>query len=116
MVEGSTMAVNGRKRQGIEIYVDVLRAIHKANRSGGRLNLYRIERDTGLAHERLVRYLSNLENLELIENGLMLTSKGYQFLVDMSSKVIPVLRQYRLWPEETQSARALLAFPVDGSI
>lgn len=35
----------------------------------------------------------------MVEKDLRLTPKGYRFLVDMSSRVLPVLIEYSLWTD-----------------
>ncbi len=85
------------RRLRIQIYADVLRAIHSTHRSGERVSLYRIECVAGLTHTRLQDLLGDLHRLGLLDGGLTITERGYAFLADVSGKVIPVLRKYELW-------------------
>ncbi len=85
------------RRLRIQIYADVLRAIHSTTKNGERLTPYRIEREAALTHTRLRRSLRELENVGLVDETGHVTPKGYGFLVDVTSKVAPTLRKYGLW-------------------
>ena len=58
--------------------------------------MYRIERSVGLTHVRLRAVLWDLSNLGMLNGGMQITGKGYEFLSDFSSKVIPTLQKYGL--------------------
>lgn len=66
----------------MEIYNDILSAL-KEELYHGEARPTRVQLKGNLAYDRLTRYLSELENLELITNNpLALTQKGRDFLQD----------------------------------
>jgi len=69
------------------------------NRRGARISLYAVERASGLPYSRLTTHLSKLRAAGLVENGLGITLKGYEFLEDIVGKVAPLLAKYDLWNE-----------------
>lgn len=94
---GIALAATEVRRLKIQIYRDILLAIHAANRTGDPVNFYHIERKAGLPYSRLKPLLTEMEAIGLVARGFVVTSKGYRFLEDVSNKVAPVLRQYGLW-------------------
>jgi predicted transcriptional regulator len=70
------------KRNKMEIYSDILSAL-KQELSYGEARPTRIQSKSNLAYDRLTRYLSELENQEMITSDpLTLTQKGRDFLQD----------------------------------
>lgn len=70
------------KRNRMEIYSDILSAL-KQEQSYGEVRPTRIQSKSNLAYDRLTRYLSELENQEMITSDpLALTQKGRDFLED----------------------------------
>ena len=66
----------------MEIYNDILRAI-KAELTNGEAKPTRVQTLSNLAYDKLVRYLDELENKEMIAQGpLRITDKGHDFLQD----------------------------------
>lgn len=82
------------RRMRFQIYADVLWAIHSTARSQSTLSMYRIERITGLTHDRLRESLDDLHTLGFLYDGMEITTRGYAFLTDVSNKVLPVLLKY----------------------
>ncbi|MGI0048454.1 MAG: winged helix-turn-helix domain-containing protein [Nitrososphaera sp.] len=70
------------KRNKMEIYNDILSAI-KAELTNGEAKPTRVQTLSNLAYDKLVRYLDELENKEMIAQGpLRITDKGHDFLQD----------------------------------
>lgn len=66
----------------MEIYNDILSAI-KAELTNGEAKPTRVQTLSNLAYDKLVRYLDELENKEMIAQGpLRITDKGHDFLQD----------------------------------
>ncbi len=94
------MPVNGSgRRLKVEIYLDLLRSIHSTRKSDLPVTPYRLERLARLPYARLRAFLVELEGAGLIDHDLRITVRGYTFLQDMSSKVVPVMKRYGLWQE-----------------
>lgn len=89
--------MSAARRQKVQIYADVLRAIHFTAKNGDPLVLYRIERLAGLTHTRLRESLEELREAGLIDESFRITSQGYAFLSELSNKVEPVMLKYGLW-------------------
>lgn len=87
------------KRFRIQIYFDVLRAIHGTTKRGSSVSLYAIERSARLTYPRLKDYLAELRDAGLLGERLEITDRGYRFLEEVSSRVAPVLDKYGLWQE-----------------
>lgn len=85
------------KRQRIQIYADVLRAIHFSSRTANRVVMYRVEQLAGLTHPRLKATMSELRQADFIDEVSHVTERGYDFLNDVSSKVEPVMLKYGFW-------------------
>ncbi len=85
------------RRQRIQIYLEVLRAIHAGQENGGQLSLYRVERSTGLTYPRLKICLLELRRAGFLESSLTISGQGYAFLEEVSAKVEPVMVKYGLW-------------------
>lgn len=88
---------NGARRLRIQIYVDVLRAIHRSQKDGEPLRLYALERAASLTYPRLKDYLDEMRRAGLIGPSLEITDRGYAFLEEVNSKVAPVMMKYGLW-------------------
>jgi predicted transcriptional regulator len=70
------------KRNKLEIYNDILSAI-EVELTNGEAKPTRVQSLSNLAYDKFVRYLDELENKEMIlQNPLMMTEKGYDFLQD----------------------------------
>ena len=67
----------------MKIYGDVLSVIKTETRTG-KIILTRIQLKTNVPFDRLKAYLSELEQLGLVQNGssLKLTEKGQQYVVE----------------------------------
>jgi len=85
------------RRLRIQIYVDILHAIHSTTKNGEPFTSYRIERLSGLTHDRLRKGLQELARIGLIDETRGITDRGYAFLTDITAKVAPVLQKYGLW-------------------
>ncbi|MFL6486258.1 MAG: winged helix-turn-helix domain-containing protein [Nitrososphaera sp.] len=70
------------KRSKLEIYNDILSAI-EVELTNGEAKPTRVQSLSNLAYDKFVRYLDELESKEMIlQNPLMMTEKGYDFLQD----------------------------------
>jgi len=80
----------------MKIYGDVLSVIRTEARTG-KIILTRIQLKTNVPFDRLKAYLSELEELGLIQNGssLKLTEKGQQYVVEYE-KVIDFMKRMGL--------------------
>jgi len=56
---------------------------------------------SGLTHGRLKECLRELRSMGLVDGSSGYTDRGYMFLEEVSSKVVPVLHKYGLWQEAT---------------
>jgi|GEM_PF-3667878 len=52
---------------------------------------------SALTHDRLKEILGELKTIGLVDSNLSVTDRGYAFLTDLSTKVIPVLDRYGMW-------------------
>jgi len=84
------------RRDRMKIYGDVLSVIRTETRTG-KIILTRIQLKTNVPFDRLKAYLSELEELGLIQNGssLKLTEKGQQYVVEYE-KVIDFMKRMGL--------------------
>jgi len=89
--------VAAARRLKVQIYVDVLHAIHSTTKNGEPFTSYRIERLSGQTHDRLRRCLQELALIGLVNDAREITEKGYAFLTDFTTRVAPVLQKYGLW-------------------
>jgi len=80
----------------MKIYGDVLSVIKTETRTG-KIILTRIQLKTNVPFDRLKAYLSELEELGLIQNGssLKLTEKGQQYVVEYE-RVIDFMKRMGL--------------------
>lgn len=71
------------KRNKMEIYNDILRAINNVELANGEAKPTRVQVYSNLAYDKLVRYLNELESREMIvQYPLKVTEKGQDFLKD----------------------------------
>ena len=84
------------RRDRMKIYGDVLSVIKTETRTG-KIILTRIQLKTNVPFDRLKAYLSELEELGLIQNGssLKLTEKGQQYVVEYE-RVIDFMKRMGL--------------------
>lgn len=87
------------RRLRIQIYLDTLTAIHAAWKNEKRPSKYHLERTVGLPHSRLAQVIGELENVGLVDAQLNITTKGYDFMHEISSKVEPILREFGFWKD-----------------
>jgi predicted transcriptional regulator len=87
----------GKRRLRVQIYIDVLRALNSAQKSGQSPRLYRVEQAARLTYPRLRDCLDELRDAGFVGTALEVTSRGYDFLQEFSTKVIPVMVRYGLW-------------------
>ena len=88
-----------RRRWKIEIYRDLLRAIHASRKNGRPVTLYRLETLARLPHTRVRRFVLQMQGAGFIDKELQITPHGYRFLGDMTSKIAPIMKRYGLWEE-----------------
>jgi predicted transcriptional regulator len=88
-----------RRRWKIEIYRDLLRAIHTARKNGRPVTMYRLETMARLPYNRVRGFVVQLQGVGLIDEKLHITPHGYRFLGDVSSKIAPVMKRYGLWDD-----------------
>lgn len=66
----------------MEIYNDILSAI-KVELTNGEAKATKVQSQSNLAYDKLVRYLNELESKQMIvQNPLKITEKGHDFLQD----------------------------------
>jgi predicted transcriptional regulator len=71
------------KRNKMEIYNDILRAINNVELANGEAKPTRVQVYSNLAYDKLVKYLNELESREMIVlYPLKVTEKGQDFLKD----------------------------------
>jgi predicted transcriptional regulator len=85
-----------RRRDALKIYGDLL-SILNAERSGEKIVLTRIQVKINVPFDRLKKYLSDLKELDLIENENIpvLTEKGKQYLREYQ-KVLDFMKRMGL--------------------
>jgi predicted transcriptional regulator len=91
-VEGSI----DRKRLKLEIIADVLRELHVVRKNGKVATNYLLERHLGLKGTRLKDLLDELRHIGLVDDRMRPTNRGYAYLQEFSSKVLPFLERYGL--------------------
>lgn len=84
------------RRDKMKIYADILSIIQSETKRG-KIVLTRIQQKTNVPFDRLKVYLSDLEELGLIQNdsSLKLTEKGRQYITDYE-KVLEFMRRMGL--------------------
>ncbi len=90
---------NEPRRLRIQIYVDVLLAIHRSQRNGEPSHLYALERAANLTYPRLQACLDELRRAGLIGASLDVTDRGYAFLEEVTTKVAPIMMKYGMWQD-----------------
>jgi len=76
------------RRDRLNIYLDILQAIHTLSCQTGWAKFTRVMYMANLNHKRLKERLQELSYLDMIvwsEHGLKLTEKGYRFLEELQS-------------------------------
>jgi predicted transcriptional regulator len=89
--------IHAPRRLRFQIYVDILRSIHFSMRDGGQLSLYKLERMSALTYNRLHSLLGEMQAAGLLNADLSITDRGYRFLSDVSTRVVPTLVKYGFW-------------------
>ena len=84
------------RRSRVEIIADVLRHLHYAWKTGRAATAYLLEKQLGLQGKRLRELLQELQQLRLIDDQLKPTERGYAYLQEYTSKVLPFLEKYGL--------------------
>jgi predicted transcriptional regulator len=87
------------RRDRIKIYADILQVLfgEEAEGEGGEMHITHIQLRTNVPFDRLKKYLSELADLGLIQDGSSpkLTEKGQQFLVEYE-KVLEFMKRMGL--------------------
>lgn len=96
---GEAIPQRSPRRLRVQIYLDVLRAIDDTVKLGKGQTLYRVERKTGLTHNRLKDSLRELNAAGFVEDTWQITPKGHDFMEEFSETVIPILQKYNLWQD-----------------
>jgi len=74
------------RRDRLNIYLDILQAIHTLSRRDGWAKFTRVVYMANLNHKRLKERLQELSYLDMVVwngHGLKLTEKGYRFLKEL---------------------------------
>jgi len=90
-------AVGGRLT--LEVYYDILSAIHLIGKAGERTTLSNIGHRAGVPNNRLKDRIHELFLLGLVDAERSVTKRGYDFCIDYKKTVAPFLQMYRLDPE-----------------
>jgi len=93
------------RRLRIEIIADVLRHLHYAWKTGRPATAYLLEKKVGLQGKRLRELLQDLRRLRLIDDQRKPTERGYAYLQEYTSKVLPFLEKYGLRTRRDQRSR-----------
>jgi predicted transcriptional regulator len=75
------------RRDKMKIYGDLLSILRAESRSSERVVLTRVQAKLNVPYDRLKYYISDLENLDLIEDqdSFKLTPKGVQYLKEYAT-------------------------------
>jgi predicted transcriptional regulator len=98
LVDGARCLAESRegRRSRVEIIADVLRRLHYAWKTEKAATAYLLEKQLGLQGKRLRELLQDLRRLHLIDDQLKLTERGYTYLEEYTSKVLPFLEKFGL--------------------
>ena len=83
-------------RLTLKIYYDILSAIHLIQKAGEHMTLSNIGHRAHVPNNRLGERLAELTDLGLIDVGISVTERGFEYCIDYKKEVEPFLRRYRL--------------------
>ena len=84
-------------RSLIEVYYDILRATHTLVKTNKRPSMYSIGRLAAMPHGRLKVKIGVLRDHGLLDSGMHVTKKGYEFCEDFLKKFVPMSQKYGLF-------------------
>jgi|SRR5436309_2281656 len=84
------------RRSRVEIVAEILRELHYIRKRGRDPKPYALEKDLGLQGKRLKDLLADLRRRGLIDDRLKPTERGYAYLQEYSTRILPFLRKYGL--------------------
>jgi len=87
------LAVAG-DRLTIEVYYDILSAIHLIQRAGERTTLSNIGHRARVPNNRLKKHLRELVTLGFVDANRAITKRGYNYCLDYKKQVEPFLLRY----------------------
>jgi len=93
---GTLVAVAAGNRLTIKIYYDILRAVHLIRKAGERTSISNIGHRAHVPNDRLEERLGELVGLGLIDAGMSVTARGYEYCMDYKKEIEPLLRRYGL--------------------
>src|SRR5207249_10346130 len=85
-------AVGGRLT--LEVYYDILSAIHLIQRAGERTTLSNIGHRARVPNNRLKKHLRELVTLGFVDANRAITKRGYNYCLDYKKQVEPFLLRY----------------------
>ena len=80
----------------MEIIAEVLRNLHYSWKEGTAATPYGLEKHLGLQGKRLKDLLAELRRTGFVDDRLRPTERGYAYLQDYQSRVLPFLEKYGL--------------------
>jgi len=83
-------------RLTVKIYYDILSAIHLIQKAGEHPTLSNIGHRAQVPNTRLGERLRELTDLGLIDAGMQVTKRGFEYCMDYKKEVEPFLRRYGL--------------------
>ena len=89
----AVLAITGG-RLTIEVYYDILSAIHLIRRAGERTTLSNIGHRARVPNNRLKIRMRELVTLGLVNADRSITKRGYNYCIDYKKEVAPFLLRY----------------------
>ncbi len=83
-------------RSTLKIYYDLLSAIHLIQKGGEHPTLSNIGHRAQVPNSRLAERLRELSDLGLIDTGMQVTKRGFEYCMDYKKEIEPFLRRYGL--------------------
>jgi predicted ArsR family transcriptional regulator len=84
----------------IELFNDILTAIHMTQKAGEPRTLYNIGHRARVSNNRLKEHLDELIELGFVDSTRSVTERGYAYCMDYLKQVEPFLRRYGLGRKE----------------
>ncbi len=84
------------ERLTIEVYHDILRALHVLHKTGRKASPYNVGYEARMPSGRLKDRVGTLSAMGLVDSAWGVTSLGYEYFDDFTRNVAPFLRKYGL--------------------
>ena len=104
----ATLVTVAADRLTLEVYRDILSALHLIDKASERTTLYNVGHRARVPNNRLKDRLAELLALGFVDVNGSVTKRGYKYLIEFRNDVEPFLRKFHLGGAQMNRTSSLL--------